>query len=108
MSFMLTTAQVRSRTKRVTRRLGWADLKPGEVINMVEKCQGLKKGEKVVRLGQAVCMSNRPEPLNAITKADCILEGFSDLEPAEFVEFFSKHNKCPVDQVVNRIEFDYV
>jgi hypothetical protein len=108
MSFQLTKDQIRNRTKRVTRRLGWAHLKVGEVFNMVEQCQGLKKGEKIVYLDQGVCVSNRPEPLNAITKEDCVLEGFPDMGPHDFVEFFSKHNRCPADQVINRIEFDYV
>ncbi|HEX8184353.1 MAG TPA: ASCH domain-containing protein [Blastocatellia bacterium] len=108
MSFMITEEQIRNRTKRVTRRLGWADLKPGELFNMVKQCQGLKKGEKIVYLDLGRCVSNRPEPLNAITKEECILEGFPDLEPEGFVEMFSKHNRCPVDKVINRIEFDYV
>lgn len=108
MSFALTTEQYKNGTKDVTRRLGWANLKPGEIFNAVEKCQGLKKGEKVKYLGQNVCVSNRPEPLNAITKEDCIREGFPDLEPEQFVEFFSKHNKCGPDQIVSRIEFKRV
>jgi len=47
MSFMLTTAQYCARTKDVTRRLGWANLKPGDMFNGVEKAMGLKKGEKI-------------------------------------------------------------
>ena len=41
MSFMLTTEQVRNKTKTVTRRLGWWFLKPGEIVNAVEKGMGL-------------------------------------------------------------------
>ncbi len=52
MSFSMTTAQFRARTKTVTRRLGWWNLKPGDVIMGVEKAMGLKKGEKVKRLGR--------------------------------------------------------
>ena len=37
MSFMITKEQVRNRTKTVTRRLGWAFLKPGDIVNAVEK-----------------------------------------------------------------------
>lgn len=33
MSFMLTTERVRNKTKTVTRRLGWQNLKRGEIIN---------------------------------------------------------------------------
>jgi len=30
---MLTTAQIKNRTKTVTRRTGWAFLKPGDIVN---------------------------------------------------------------------------
>lgn len=49
---MLTTDQVRNRTKTVTRRLGWKFLQPGDIVNAVKKGMGLKKGEKVEVLGQ--------------------------------------------------------
>lgn len=108
MSFQITTTQYRNRTKTVTRRLGWDMVKIGEVLNGVEKCQGLKKGEKMVKLGQHRVVNFRKEPLNAITKEECIKEGFPELEPYEFVEMFVKHNKCLPDTTVNRIEFEYV
>jgi hypothetical protein len=50
MSFAHTTDQIRNRTKTVTRRNGWADLKPGELFWAVEKAMGLKPGEKVKRV----------------------------------------------------------
>ena len=46
MSFMLTTEQMRNRSKSVTRRLGWNTLKPGDRIIAAVKCQGLGKGGK--------------------------------------------------------------
>lgn len=51
MSFSLTTPQFLARTKTVTRRLGWARAKVGDIVTAVEKAQGLKAGEKVRRLG---------------------------------------------------------
>ena len=48
MSFALTTKQIEDETKDVTRRNGWWFLKPGDQIWAVEKCMGLKKGEKVI------------------------------------------------------------
>ncbi|MCK9592988.1 MAG: hypothetical protein M0Q91_13370 [Methanoregula sp.] len=66
MSFFLTTQQFIDGTKDVTRRLGWAFLKPGDHFMAVEKAQGLKKGEKIRKLGQCVCVWNQPEPLNFI------------------------------------------
>jgi hypothetical protein len=50
-SFALTTAQVRARTKTVTRRVGWTFLKPGDLLQPVVKCRGLKKGERVEKIG---------------------------------------------------------
>jgi hypothetical protein len=108
MSFMLTTQQVKDGTKTVTRRNGWAHLKPGEVFQGVEKCQGLKKGEKLVKLRLCRCVSNRREPLNAITAEDCSREGFPEMTPADFVAFYAAHNKCEPDAMVSRIEFGYL
>ena len=45
MSYAMTTQQIIDETKDVTRRLGWADLRPGDRVQACEKCQGLKKGE---------------------------------------------------------------
>ena len=108
MSFMLTTQQFKDKTKTVTRRLGWHFLKPGDVVNGCEKCQGLKKGEKINKLGQIRIISTKLEPLNEITQEDCVKEGFSGLMPAEFVAMFCKHMKCKAGSLVNRIEFEYV
>lgn len=45
-SFALTTEQIRNQTKTVTRRVGWANLKPGTLLQPIEKGQGLKKGDR--------------------------------------------------------------
>lgn len=105
---MLTTEQFKSRTKTVTRRLGWWFLKPGDIVCGVEKGQGLKKGEKVKRLGLIRIKSTRPEPLNDITREDVIREGFSGLTRMEFIVMFCQHNKCRMNTLVNRIEFEYL
>lgn len=108
MSFMLTEQQVRDRTKTVTRRNGWLFLKEGVIVNACKKCMGLKKGQKVQEIARINILSVRREPLNAITKEDCIAEGFPNLTPAEFVEFYCKHNKINPDDLVTRIEFEYL
>jgi len=108
-SFFLTTEQVRNKTKTVTRRAGWWNLKPGETLNACVKCQGLKKGEKIEHICQIRIKSVKPEMLRNITKAECILEGFPEMEPEEFIRMFcSTHKGCTPDQVINRIEFVYV
>jgi len=108
MSFSLTTQKYEDRSKTVTRRLGWKNLKPGEVFMGIEKGQGLKKGEKVKRLHPSRCISNRPERLDAITEEDCVKEGFPEYLPTQFVVMFCQHNNCMPDQIVNRIEFEHL
>lgn len=112
MSFSMTTEQVRNRRKNVTRRLGWKFLKPGELVQAIEKGQGLKKGEHVVKICVIRILANEPEPLYAImTKHDrqeTTREGFPLLDPEEFVYMFVRANRCAVDQEVQRIVFEYV
>lgn len=108
MSFMLTTEQIYNQTKTVTRRLGWDFIKPGDLVNACEKCQGLKKGEKVVRIAQIRIKSVEKEPLFHITDDECRREGFFMMEPMDFVEMFCDHNKCTPETLVNRIEFEYI
>jgi hypothetical protein len=119
MSFMLTTTQVRTRIKTVTRRMGWAKLRPGDLVCAVEKGMGLKAGETVKRLGVIRVLSIRSEPLNAMRVdldygvAECVKEGFGDHPslqwPSAFVDFFCRsHRGCTPESVVTRIEFEYV
>jgi hypothetical protein len=112
MSFTLTTRQVRAGTKTVTRRLGWVNLKPGDVLMACEKCQGIPKGEKVVKIRAIRVVSVYPEPLHRISygwdEGETAREGFPDLGNAEFIAMFMKAMKCGLDAWVNRIEFEYV
>lgn len=107
-SFMLTTQQVRDGTKDVTRRLGWWNLKPGTRIMACEKCQGIPKGGKMVRIREIEIVSVRKESLDWIDEADVKREGFPKMTPGQFVEMFCKHNDCFETTDVNRIEFKYV
>ncbi len=108
MSFMFTIQQFQDQTKTVTRRLGWRFLEPGDILNGCEKCQGLKKGERIVKLGQIRILSTDWQPLANITAEDCAREGFPGMTPAEFVFFFCWANSCKRDVMVNRIEFEYL
>ena len=104
MSFAMTTAQYLARTKTVTRRDGHEGMLPGDIIEGIEKGQGLKKGQKQVRIGDAVVVSVRREPLGAITAEDVARECFPEATPVEFIEFYGK----PADHVVTRIEFRHL
>jgi hypothetical protein len=108
MSFMLTTEQVRNRTKTVTRRLGWWNIKDGEILNACVKCQGLKKGEKVERICQIRVLNHRGECLYHINNEEVVKEGFPDGDQGKFIDMFCSHNKCTIYEVVNRIEFEYL
>ena len=108
MSFALTEEQILNKTKFVTRRNGWDKLMPGDLIQPVRKCMGLKKGEKQVLLGspiKVVAISSRK--LHQISKADLILEGFPNMTPEEFIDMYCKANKCTRNKRVNRIQFVY-
>jgi hypothetical protein len=82
-SFMLTQQQILARTKTVTRRVGWAKLKAGDLLRGVEKGMGLKSGEKVRPFATFRVVSVRAEPLSAMTTdldygfVECRKEGFS-------------------------------
>lgn len=108
MSFAMTTQQVEARTKDVTQRFGWWFLKPGDVLNAVEKAMGLQKGEKINRLCQIRVVSVREEPLNAITQDDVRREGFPDWTPEQFIKMLVDHYRVDPTASVNRIEFEYL
>lgn len=110
MSFTLTVKQIKNKTKTVTRRLGWWFLRPGDVLNAVEKSMGLKKGEKIKRIGKIEVVSTRPERLREITKGDCVREGFKSLTPEMFFEMLRLHfgKEKEWNPEVNRIEFKYL
>lgn len=124
-SFALTTAQVRHGfatgeiRKDVTRRLGWRTAQPGEQLCACEKCQGLGKGGKLVRLGTIALVTVRFEPLRRLTDdldygfAEIRREGFADdpvrCWPSAWVDgFCSGHKHCTPDTVVTRLEFRYL
>lgn len=115
-SFALTTPQFLDGTKDVTRRMGWLFLKPGDELCVIEKGQGLKKGETVKRLGVIRVADVRRELLSRLTDdldygfLETRREGFPSPHPyeypSEFVRFFCNgHNKCTPESLITRIEF---
>lgn len=114
-SFMLTRDQVLSRTKDVTRRLGWtwlvAACARGERPRLlgVSKCMGLKPGEKPEAYCAIEVVNARREPLFQLTLKECRREGFPEMNGLEFVEFFcASHKGCELGTEVTRIEFRYL
>ena len=107
-SFALTTDQIRKRTKTVTRRVGWAKLRPGALLCGVVKSQGIPKGQKVERLAYLVVTDVRREKLNSIGEDDVIREGFFGMNWLDFVRMFCRNMGCEPETEVTRIEFRYV
>jgi hypothetical protein len=119
MSFMLTREQILNQTKACTRRLGWRKLKQGDILQPVYKCQGLKKGEKVEKLGcKIIVIQAKREPLAEILHSywdhdsrqyyQCIWEGFPKLNPQQFISMFCKANKCLPETEITKIFFNYL
>jgi hypothetical protein len=134
-SFSATTEQARQHRKHCTRRvdksLRLSKLKPGRVLQGIEKGQGIKKGEHVIKLDQIIVLEVNREPLKEICNnpirgtpenirqiyepvcgrrpCEITLEGFPEVSPRSFVDMFCKINpRCTPDTEVTRILFDYV
>jgi hypothetical protein len=109
MSFALTTEQIRAQTKTVTRRLGWKTAKVGDIVQPVVKGQGLKKGERVEKIGGPIrFVAVDRVVLGDISPQDVYREGFPQMTPRQFVEMFKDHNGGLRDQWVTRIQFEYI
>lgn len=106
-SFAKTTQQIRDRTKTVTRRLGWWDLKKGTFLLAVDKGRGLKKGQKAEILGVIEVTSATSVTLSTISQADVIKEGFPGMTPKAFVEMFVERLGGEPKSTVRRIEWKY-
>lgn len=107
MAFSLTKRQLLNGTKDVTRRLGWKFLKPGDLVQAVEKSMGLKRGEKVQKLCVIeVVKVNRECLYDAnLRHNEMVREGFPELTPEEFIEMFCRHMRCKRYTIITRIEF---
>jgi hypothetical protein len=121
LSFIYTLDSFTDGTKDVTRRI-WKKqwVKAGDHMMAVEKAQGLKKGEKIHRLGEIEILNISPECLDEIIRLpsranndyeafhgrpETAREGFPKLKPEGFVKFFCKVNNCKPEQTVYRIVF---
>lgn len=114
-SFALTTEQVRRREKTVTRRIGWLDLKPGTLLQPVVKAQGLKKGERVEKIGGPIRVVRVDCERLDLLESEAIrgesevrAEGFPNLSPMEFVAMFCATHRCRPSARVTRIVFEYL
>jgi hypothetical protein len=95
----------------VTRRLGWWNVKPGEVVMAIEKGMGLKKGEKQVEIGPFRVKAAKPERLSQFAShgpEECAREGFPEMKPREFVAMLCRHHRITRRKKINRIEIEWL
>ncbi len=104
-SVMLTEQQVLDDHKTETRRQGARWARVGMRLCAIRKGQGLKAGEKIHRLCVLEVTAVRREPLNEIDEGGVVREGFPNMSPAEFVDFFCQHMGGEPEQDVAVISF---
>ncbi|MFD9614755.1 hypothetical protein ACFWWS_35855, partial [Streptomyces sp. NPDC059083] len=102
MAVSLTESQVRDRSKTVTRRMGWRDLRTGERLTLCRKVMGRRRAdghvEPLVRIVDVEVVEVGRERLDAITPDEVAAEGFPEMTPQQFVEFFcGSHRGCTPD-----------
>lgn len=114
----MTIPQVKAREKTVTRRHvdSWKKLKAGDRLVLIEKGMGLAKGEHQVVLDEVTVFDVRVETLAELTDRECEAEGFPDMTPLQFAQFWARGHGHRVDPArpadvflieCRRIEFGY-
>lgn len=108
-SFALTAAQIRARTKTETRRLGWEHVRVGDKLRGVLKSQGRRRDEPLVDLAIVEVVAVRRERLDLIDGAGLDAEGFPPVpgdtiedRRARFVALFPIDGCDPVRVIVFR------
>lgn len=112
MSCALTVKPVLERTKTVTRRRAdsWLSLAVGDTVVLVERSQGLARGETQVVLATVEITDVRIESLDDITDEDVAREGFPGWNAEGFAKFWRATHGIPEDAgvLVRRIEWTYL
>lgn len=135
MSVRFTEDAVRERRKTVTRRKGWWRkdnsplVTPGTELRLVRQAMGLRKGDTVVELARVRVVSVAREPLRLILptamtrlppnddqmytldaygKLEMVREGFPGMDPLEFIETYFTPQRVALDDMVTRIEWEYL
>lgn len=109
LSFFLTLEEFKSGLKDVTRRLNkngptWQRCVPGHIYQAVKQAQGLRKGEKIVKLNPIRIITVRQEPVYRMLadpeygKLECIREGFPEYSPEQFVSMLLRENRIDLSE----------
>jgi hypothetical protein len=110
-SMSLATIPFLAGTKTVTRRVGWLFAVPRMRLRVVQKAQGLAKGEHMTTLGYIELVNVRREPLELMLlylgygTGECKREGFSHLNPQQFVDMFCETHKIDPSTYVTRMQY---
>ena len=107
------------RTKTVTRRVNWTDVKVGEVLCAQERSASGHAEDPGVPIATIRVVDVRFEPLRRIIDDleygldECRKEGFGEdpvlYHPSAYIEYFRQaYSGCTPDTVITRIEFEYV
>jgi hypothetical protein len=85
-------------------------LKPGDRLTLCRKVMGRRKGEPLERLAEVEVVSVMREMLIDIHRhpGDAASEGFPDMTPHQFVEFFERTFKVHRNDEITRIEWRYL
>lgn len=111
MSFLYTMDQIREGVKTETIRKGWGFLLPGMRLMACEKCMGIPRGGKIIKIRPIEIVQ-----IDLISICDVwikienvIAEGFPELTVYEFIQNILVE-KCGLKkhQFANRITFKYV
>ena len=116
MSVALTEQAVVERRKTVTRRLGWLHAEVGMQLTLCRKVMGRKKGDPLVRLGEAHVTAVYRQKLWDVTDRDVRREGvpaemFDEVDahgvptPGAWVTWFCEEQNCLPHHEVTVIEF---
>jgi len=98
-------------TKKECVREGFPEMEPADFVAMLCRHYRCDPGKTINRIEFVYLyhvVSTRPEPLCAITKKECVREGFPEMEPADFVAMLCRHYRCDPGKTINRIEFVYL
>lgn len=118
LSVSKTIPQCRAGTKTVSRRVNWLHARVGMQLMLVEKGQGLKPGESIVRIRPVELIDVRREPINRLIddleygRRECVLEGFppphEKSDPLVFYQFFCDFSGLIYGDDVTRLEWVYL
>lgn len=107
MSCSMTVPAVRARTKTVTRRHvdTWTNLKPGDLLTLIEKGMGLPKGARQVVLAEVVIVDVRVEVLALVVlPGELDREGLPHMVGHEFVDMWVRsHGYAHVTDGLDRL-----